>query len=602
MRIRVSLRHFFGELKRRHVMRVTGVYLLAAWVIVQVAATVFPLLGFPESAATIVVIIAILGLPVVILLAWMFDVTPQGIQRTADLAAEVPAVEPGALPTGVQEQIEAHRRRFAAKAVGFVGVGILVALVGFAAIGRFGMMGTRGAPGVESVAVLPFADLSAAKDQEYFTDGVAEELINRLAQVEGLRVAARTSSFAFKNRNLEVDQIGEQLRVDAVLEGSVRRDGDNLRVTARLVNTRTQESIWAQTYERKDSSIFAIQDEIATAIVDALKMELGPGARLASTDARGTRDAHAHELYLKGLKAWNERTEAQLQVALQFFEQAVQADTAYALAFAGLAKTYAVLPTVTNYPIVDALRKGNEAAARASLLDPGLSDAHAALGQLAQNLEWDLTSALRSYRRAVKMNPNDAVAHQWYSEALMMTGDLETARAEIEEAIRLNPLSPSARSVQAYQVMLRGDFASADSAYQKLVREYPGFRLGALNYAFAARLAQDYAGVAEGLIAALPQFAPDVSSLIAAASGQGEHAEAVRAINAIARTEPASIVALLYACIGANDQALNALEVTFRNSQDANLPYVLVHPLMRPLHAQARFQQIVRTVGVVLPA
>ncbi|MGH7466643.1 MAG: tetratricopeptide repeat protein [Longimicrobiales bacterium] len=598
----MSLRRFFGELKRRHVMRVTGVYLVAAWAIVQVAATVFPLLGFPESAATVVVIIAFLGLPVAILLTWMFDVTPQGIQRTADLPAEVGTAEQQALPAGVQEQIEAHRQRFAARAMGFVGVGILVALVGFAAMGRFGMIGSGSAQGVESIAVLPFADLSAARNQGYFTDGVTEELINRLAQVEGLRVAARTSSFAFRERNLEVNQIGEQLRVDAVLEGSVRRDGENLRVTARLVNARTQESIWAQTYERKDSSIFAIQDEIASAIVDALKMQVGPAAQLAASDARGTRNAHAHELYLKGLKAWHERTEAQLQVALQFFEQAVEADTTYALAYAGLAKTYAVLPTVTNYPVVDALRKGNEAAARASLLDPGLSDAHAALGQLAQNLEWDLTSALRSYRRAVKMNANDAVAHQWYAEALMMTGDLQAARTEIEEAIRIDPLSAAARSVQAYQLLLKGEFARADSAYQKLVRDHPGFRLGALNYAFAARLAQDYRGVAEGLIAALPHYAPDVSTLISAASGQGERAEAVRAIEAIARTEPASITALLYACIGEHERALAALEQTFKNNQDANLPYILVHPLLRPLHAQARFQQIVRTVGVTLPA
>jgi Tfp pilus assembly protein PilF len=430
---------------------------------------------------------------------------------------------------------------------------------------------------------------------------VTEELINRLSQVDGLRVAARTSSFAFKDRNVEVNQIGQQLGVDAVLEGSVRRDADNLRVTARLVNARTQESIWSETYDRRNTSIFAIQDEISTAIVDALKLQLAATAP-RSSEVRGTRNAQAHDLYLKGLKAWNERTDAQLQAALQFFEQAAQADTNYALAFAGLAKTYAVLPTVSNYPVTDALRLGAAAAARATAIDPSLGDAHAALGQLAQNLEWDLTSALRSYRRAVKFNPNDAVAHQWYAEALMMTGDLESAAEEIELALRIDPLSPAARGVQAYLTMLRGDYARADSAYQTLVREYQGFRLGAINYAFTALLNRNFHGLAEGLIAALPSHAPDVGSLIAAASGQGGRAEASAVVEGVARTESASIVILLWAAVREPARALDALVQAFEAGQDANLPYILVHPLLQPLHDDAKFQQIVRTVGVTLPA
>ncbi len=588
----MRLGKLFGEMKRRHVMRVTGVYLVAAWAIVQVAATVFPLLNLAPSAATAVVIIAILGLPVVILLAWFFDITPQGIQRTPAAGEEA--------PPGIEDQIEAHRRRFAARAVGFLGVGILVALIGFAAYGNLGR--TSASAGIESIAVLPFRDLSATHDQEYFTDGVAEELLNRLAQVEGLRVAARTSSFAFKDRNVEVDQIGRELRVQAVLEGSVRREGDDVRVTAQLVNVRTGESIWANKYQRKVSSMFAVQDEIASAIVDALKLQLLPTARLAGADARGTRSAEAQDLYFKGLKAWNERTDAQLQVALRYFEQAAEADTSYALAYAGMAKTYAVLPVVSRFPIVDALTRGTQAAARAIAIDPGLGDAYAALGQLKQNLEWDLAGALRSYRRAVKINPNDAVAHQWYAEALMLTGDLQNAASEIERALQIDPLSPAARSVRAYQSMLRADYAQADSMYQSLVREHPGFRLGALNYAFAAFLAKDYSGAAEGLIAALPQYAPDVGTLISAASGQSPRAEAVRAIQTMAGTESASVVSLLYAAVGAYDRALQVLEEASKAGEDANFPYVLVHPLLRPLNAQPKFQQIVLSVGVSLPA
>ena len=591
----MKLGRLFEELKRRHVFRVAGVYLLVAWAIVQVAATVFPLLGFPDSAATAVVIITILGLPVVVLLAWVFDVTPQGIQRTDAASLE------SALP--LPDALEHQRRKFAARAMGFVGVGVLVALVGFAAYGRFGAPGGRNpTDDIKSIAVLPFNDLSAARDQEYFTDGVTEELINRLAQVEGLRVAARTSSFAFRDRKLDVFQIGDQLHVQAVLEGSVRRDGDNLRVTARLVDTRSGDPVWADTYDRKVSSLFAIQDDISGAIVDALKLQLGPRSTLAAAEGGGTRNAAAQELYFKGLKAWNQRSETQLQVALQFFEQAAEADTAYALAYAGLAKTYAVLPTVSSFPIADALRKGKAAAARALLLNASLGEAHAALGQLSQNLEWDLTSALRSYRRAVNLSNNDATAHQWYAEALMLTGDLKSAGEQIELALEIDRLSPAVKSVHAYQVMLSGDFARADSIYQTIVREYPAFRVAALNYAFCALAAKDYAAAAEGLIIALPSYAPNVGTLISAASGQGARADALRAIESIARSEPASIVILLYAAINDHTRALAALDEAFKVGLDANFPYILVHPLLQSLHADTKFQQILRTVGVTISA
>ncbi|HSL72718.1 MAG TPA: hypothetical protein VK864_20875, partial [Longimicrobiales bacterium] len=263
----MKLRHLFEELKRRHVMRVVGLYLIGAYAVVQAATTVFPLIGLPDTAATLVLIAGILGLPVVVLLAWVFDITPEGIRRTADIAGE----------TTIEQRIEAHRRQLAAKAVGFVGVGVLIAVVGIAAFGMFADRNNT-TSAIESVAVLPFEDLSANHDQEYFSDGVTEELLNGLAHVAGLRVAARTSSFAYKGKEVPVDQIGRELQVQAVLDGSVRREGDNVRVSAQLVDVRTSHVIWSDTYDRKVASVFALQDEISSAIIDALKLQLGPGA------------------------------------------------------------------------------------------------------------------------------------------------------------------------------------------------------------------------------------------------------------------------------------------------------------------------------------
>ena len=590
----MSLRRLFEELKRRHVFRVTGLYLIGAYAVIQAATTVFPLLHFPESAATAILIAAIVGLPVVVLLTWVFDITPEGIRRT--VAAD------GEQPIPIEQQIEAHRRRFAAKAVGFVGVGILVALVGFAAYGRYAGFGGAGSKRIESVAVMPFADYSAARDQEYFTDGVTEELINRLTHIEGLRVAGRTSSFAFKGKEVPADQIGRQLQVQAVIDGSVRREGENVRVTVELVDAQTSHVIWSEKYDRKVSGVFALQDEIASAIVDALRLQLSPSAPELAKGERGTRNALAHDLYLKGLDAWNKRTDAQLRVALEYFERAAEADTTYALAYAGLAMTYAVLPSFGDFTVVDALRKGSAAAAQAIQLDPSLGQAHAALGQIAQNLEWDLTSAIRSYRRAVKFSPKDASAHQWYSEALMLTGDLPAAKSELDRALEIDPLSPSAKNVAAYQLVLSGDYPAALRAYQNLLRENPTFQLAQLNYALAAFAAKDYGAAAEATIAALPQHAPDVGVLIAAASGQGDRAAALSALQNIAAAEPPSVVALLYAAVGANDKALALLKSAFDSGNDANLAYVLVHPLLAPLRTNQQFQQMVRTVGVAFPA
>jgi tetratricopeptide (TPR) repeat protein len=231
-----------------------------------------------------------------------------------------------------------------------------------------------------------------------------------------------------------------------------------------------------------------------------------------------------------------------------------------------------------------------------------LGQAHAALGQIAQNLEWDLTSAIRSYRRAVKFSPKDAPAHQWYSEALMLTGDLPAAKAEIDQALDIDPLSPSAKNVAAYLMVLRGDYAGALRAYQNLLRENPSFQLAQLNYALAGFAAKDYGVAAEALIAALPQSAPDVGVIVATASGQGDRAGALNAVHSIESSGAVSIAALLYAAIGANDKALSVLKAAFDSGSDANLTYVLVHPLLKPLRSNPQFQQMVRTIGVAFPA
>ncbi|HEX6557838.1 MAG TPA: FlgO family outer membrane protein [Longimicrobiales bacterium] len=581
----MNLRNLYGELRRRHVIRVTGVYIVGVWAVVQVASTVLPLLQLPETGARAVLIAGIIGLPITVLLAWFFDLTPEGIRRTAD---RVTPAEP-------VHHLDA-RGRASARAAGFVGLGILIALLGFAALSHYP---DKSSARIESIAVLPFVDLSADHSQDYFTDGVTEEIMSRLAAV-GLKVAARTSSFAFKGQNLEIDEIARRLNVQAVLEGSIRREGDSLRVIVKLVDARTQSVIWGDRFDAAASGIFAIQDQISASIVDALQLKLAAASPAAGSGR--TQNMNAQELYFKGLKAWHEGTDVQLRAALDYFEQAVGADSTYALAFAGIARTYAVLPSFGDYPLFDALSQGKEAAARAIALSPYLGEAYAALGQIAQNLEWDLPTALQNYRDAIRATPNDATSHQWYAEALMLTGDLPAAATEVTRALELDPLSAPARNLRAYLMLLRADKAGALRTYQILSRESPEFAFGQLNFAFTSLAAHEYGDAARALVHAFPQFGPDVGAYVSAASGTGDRASARGIVERITETERPSVAALLYAAIGDRTRALDLVEQAYRTASDATLPYWLAHPLFDPMRGDKRFQDVAKAIGVVRPA
>lgn len=587
----VSLRRFIGELQRRHVLRVTGLYLVAAWALIESSATIVPLLEWNERIPQIVVIAAIVGLPIVVLLSWFYDITPQGLQRTIDLAAESDLSPPGE-----------SDHRMAGKAAGFVGLGILVALVGFAALLPFGHEGGRKSArstavntAIQSLAVLPFADLSPNRDQGYFSDGVAEELINRLSNIDGLHVSARTSSFAFKDQNLPIGDIANRLGVQAVVEGSVRREGDELRVSARLAHAVTGETLWSNTFTHKVASIFAIQDSIATSIAEALELELQGSTR----SARASSSPEAYDEWLRGLQNWNRRTEQDLMQALIHFTRAIERDPDFALAHAGLAQTYAVLPSFGSFPIDSALDRGREAAARALALDPNLGEAYAALGQIAQNFQWDISSAERSYKRAIKFNANYATAHQWYGEALMMQGRYDEARRELDIALELDPLSGAALNVRAYLLLVSGDTA-AFRALQAQARSNPNLALAQTNLAMAAVMVRRYDVAQSALQAALFGHRQDVEQFIAGLQNPRMRNDALAATARIARTQPPSLIALFYAALGDREKTLQTLEEGFAEGHDANYPYLIIHPLLKPFRTEPRYQKIINDLGLTV--
>jgi len=290
-----------------------------------------------------------------------------------------------------------------------------------------------------SVAVLPFANLSPDKADEYLSDGLSEELIHLLVRVPGLRVPARTSSFMFKERKEDIRKIGELLNVNTVLEGSVRKAGNRIRVTAQLIKVADGYHLWSETYDRDLGDLLAMQEEIARKIVEKLRVELSGEAR-QQLARRPTQDPEAHALYLQGLYWWNKRTKASLEKAIQFLNQALDKDPTFAAAYAALAACYCVLPEYAVSPVKEWNPKAQAAAAKALELDPNLAEAHAALG-LAKMRQWDWAGAEEQLKLAISLNPNYATGHHWYSLYLRYQGRLDEAMAEIRRAQEADPLS-----------------------------------------------------------------------------------------------------------------------------------------------------------------
>jgi serine/threonine-protein kinase len=289
--------------------------------------------------------------------------------------------------------------------------------------------------------VLPFADMSPQKDQDYFCEGIAEELIGALTHVAGLRVAARTSAFQFKGRADDVRRIGQQLGVEAVLEGSVRKAGNRLRVTAQLINTSDGYQLWSERYDRDMEDVFAIQDEIAATIVETLRIHL-VGETALPRVRRSTANPEAYNLYLQGRYWWNKRSEGGLWKGIQFFEQAIGQDPSYALAHAGLADSYSVIGYYALIPPKTAFAKAKHAAEQALALDAGLAEAHVSMALIRFWFDWDWAAAEAEFRQAFACSANDVRAHMFLGQLLAATGRADEAEVEWQAALELEPMSP----------------------------------------------------------------------------------------------------------------------------------------------------------------
>jgi TolB-like protein/Flp pilus assembly protein TadD len=432
---------FWGELRRRKVVKVALVYLAAAWIIIEVASVVFPELMLPDWSVRLLIVLAAAGFPLAVVLAWVFDITPQGVLRTPPAVAGPPEARAPA---------------------------------------------TRPAPPERSLAVLPFRNIGGERDNEYFVDGLAEDILILLARVEGLRVAARSSSFAF--RDGDAREIGTRLNVASVLEGSVRKAGNQLRITVRLVDTVDGYQRWSQAFDRQVGDIFELQGEIASAVFDALEVEVYNTRRPQARP--GTRDIEAYNLYLMGRHQFHKRSEASLNKAVEFFRQATERDPQFALPYTGLADAWALLGNsgegYGRLPVAKAIACAEPMVERALQLAPRLAEAHASRGFI-DRLRLDFPASERALRRALELNPQYPLAHVWLGLTLSDIGKLREAREAFQRAYASDPLSPIVGTNLGFSHMQFGDHEAARECFQRVLAIAPEFPVAHAGLAYLER-------------------------------------------------------------------------------------------------------------------
>jgi len=461
----------------------------------------------------------------------------------------------------------------------------------------------EGPPRATSIAVLPFANMSPDGANEYFSDGMTEEIITTLSKVEGLQVAARTSAFAFKGKSESMSEIGRQLRVGTVLEGSVRRVGDRLRVTAQLIDVKDGYHLWAEAYDRDLSDVFAVQEEIAQAIVGALRVKLSGEA--TAMVVRTTADLTAYDLYLRGRHAVNQRTGASLLQAVEYFEQAVARDPRFAQAYAGLADAYVLLPGYSVSNSSEAWPKGRAAAERALALDSTLAEAHTTLayGKFLFESEW--REAEQGFRRAIALNPDYATAHHWYGDFLGGRGNLEGYLQEIRRAQALDPLSQQIGTEvgRALYALRRND--EAVTQLQQVLRADPAFAgahvtLGRV-YVEQGRMAEAI-GEFQRAVELRGRNALDVAYLAAAYAVAGKRSEAQRLLVELERRSrreqvPPTVLAIVHIALGEDERAFDLLDRAIAE-HDGWFAEFIFHPTFDPLRSHPRYTVLLQALGL----
>ena len=599
---------FLAELRRRNVIRMAGVYLVGAWLIVQVSSTVLPMYDAPAWLPRSIVTLLAVGFIPALVFAWVFELTPQGLKRDAEVKPEESIAPQTArrmdrliiallilalVYFGFDKFVLAPRREAALVATTTESVRADVAKAGAA---------SANSPTADekSIAVLPFADLSPAHDQEYFSDGMTEEILDALARVQDLRVAARTSSFYFKGKNEKLQAIGEALGVAHVLEGSVRKQDNKVRITAQLIQTRDGFHLWSQSYDGDLTDVFELQERIARAITDALKVVL-QGKQQERLTPDTTRNAEAHEQYLRGRYLFNQRGFSNLRSAEVAFKAAIATDPGYADAWAGLAQTYSLIPTYAvsdpaGLAAVDTAALARDAADHAIALDPRSSAALSARANIRFTFNFDWAGAEQDFRDAIAANPADATAHQWYAEMLLLQRRFAEADVQYQAALALDPLSAVVQFSRGISLAAEKKYLEGLPYFDAALRIAPAF-FEPISGKAMALLDLGRFDEAEAIMRGMPSPTREVRlSLIAAIRDPSKKSAAIEQIMAHGGD---SVIQkpILLARLGEYDLALTELERLFAQKAPFR-EYAYLMPEFDQLHDNPRFKALLREIGL----
>ena len=574
---------FFAELKRRNVYKVAVAYGVVAWLLMQVASQIFPFFDIPNWVVRLVVLILIIGFPVALIIAWAFEVTPEGIKRTeaADAAGQ-------------------RSRGVAWIYVVLIGVALSVGLffVGRFTAGHATPRPSEAATAIpeKSIAVLPLVNESGDPKDEYFSDGLSEELIAALAQISGLKVIGRSSSFRFKDRKEAPKTIGEKLGVSTLLDGTVRKQGDRVRIVAALVNATDGIQLWTQTFDRELKDIFAVQQEIAKAVAESLRVTLLGSEEKSAQMA--TNSVEAHNAYLQARFYVQRGNVEDYRKAITYFDRAIDLDPNYALAYAERSEAWTIIGDLsgqrsTAYP------KARSDAEKAVAIAPSLAEAHAALGWARAFAEWKFAEGLSELQRAKELSPANPTANDLLARVIVYTGRMEEAERQARQAVELDPLSARTQFTLGRVLFYAGKLDEADAAGSKMAELQPS---AASSHRWQVLVAVQRGDGETALREA--QLEPDQNfrrfgfALAHYVRGDRNAADAALAdLIANARDQLAYQIAQVYAVRGEKDKAFEWLQIAFDN-HDGGMPSLLVDPVLRGLRDDARYKNLVVKVGL----
>jgi TolB-like protein/Flp pilus assembly protein TadD len=457
---------------------------------------------------------------------------------------------------------------------------------------------------IRSLAVFPLESLSSDASQDYFADGMTDELISDLGQISALRVISRTSVMAYKRARKPLPQIARELDVDAVVEGTVLRSGDQVRITAQLIEAATDKHLWSQSYEGQLRDTLALQNQVAQAIADQIRINLNSHERAALKTVRVV-NPQAYESYLKGRYFWNKRTADGLKVALAYFNQAIDEDPKYAQFYSGLADTYALLGD-WQYAVMtpkEALPKAKAAAIKALELDSALGEAHNSLAFCLDGFDWDFPAAEKEFQRAIELNPGYATAHHWYAWHLSLLGRYDEAIVEMKKAENLDPLSLIINADLAEMLLLAHSYDESIRQSRKTIEMDPNFALAhnQLGQAYLQKQFRDEAITELQKAVQLSAGSPTcIANLARAYAASGKRSEAAKLLNNLKKRSNSTYshapeIAMIYATLGDKDQAMLWVE---KGYEERFNPGVLLRPGFDPLRSEPRFQELVRRIGL----